>query len=144
MNCEAPYYVNFVFWVRRHAPDPPPFPDAAWVDWLVEVVNHGPGPLPALSGLAGHPALRELALRYWKAFQLSWSRSHRELNRRLTEACQQANLQEVLVESEGTWRFFFTSEPGDFCRQVGTVWVLGDAFLEPERLRELVLRLKTA
>jgi hypothetical protein len=141
VHCDVPYYVNFVFWVRRHAPDPPPFAEAAWDDWLTEVINHGAGPLPTLAGLASHPALRELALRYWKAFQQSWSRSYRDLAHRLTETCQQANLSELLEGKSVQCRLLFTTEPGDFRRQVGQVWVLGEDYLHPERLRSLVVNL---
>lgn len=139
---DLPYSVNFVFWVRRQAGEPLPFPESVWTEWLGETVDLRPLELQGMLTLAVHPELKRLCAQEWPAFVSEWNRRKPELARRLNRAVFDARVHELMRDSDQQFTFLHTDQPGDLCLRIGDAWVLGEAYLDAEPLRNLVARLR--
>lgn len=141
IQSDLPYHVNFACWVRRRWTPDSPFPEEAWSRWVEALVQGNPIHDAAVVGLARDRELNEFAAREWFRFVREWGAAKPDLSRRLQETLSGARFDELMQGRSDSFTFWHTDHPGDLCLQVCGVWVLGEAFMAPARLRELVCRL---
>jgi hypothetical protein len=148
---DVPDLPNFLFWLRWRSADAPPCPEAAWLEWLDEVMAFGlPGRWASdQATLIRYPALAELAEREWPAFYREWNaetglRLGRRLIRSLSDVpAHQPDPEDELAGSALQLRFLLVDHADDLVRQVGpNTWLLGEAYLDPQHRRELLARLR--
>ena len=156
ISYDLPELPNFLFWLRWRTADAPPCPEAAWWEWLDEIMAFGlPGRwTPDQHTLIRYPALAELAEREWPVFRREWHGWHGDDGHKMALAWRiirgpqevpppQPPLEEILEGSSLELRFMLVVDAGDLVRQVGpNTWLLGEAYLDPPRQSELVARLR--
>ncbi|MFZ5824699.1 MAG: hypothetical protein ACOY94_10260 [Bacillota bacterium] len=141
VQSDLPYHVNFACWVKRRWGSTSPFPEEAWSQWVEALVEQNPIHDAAVVGLARDRELNDFAAREWYRFVREWGAAKPALARRLQQALNEAGFNDLMQGQSEAFTFWHTDHPGDLCLQVGSVWVLGDAYLEPEPLRALLTRL---